>query len=121
MNLEGKLIHFYLQLLMIYISTLVLLFLILIHFVERLYFVQYSRVSCDLPATRKVCGFYSFSSLHGCSKCLKEFPTTSFGSKPDYSGFNTESWCKRSLATHTAKAFAAKEAVTAAAQQWKKS
>ena len=28
-------------------------------------------VSCDLPATRKVCGFKSFSSLHGCSKCFK--------------------------------------------------
>ena len=31
-----------------------------------------SCISCDLPATRKVCGFYSFSSLYGCTKCLKE-------------------------------------------------
>ena len=75
-----------------------------------------SCVSCDLPATRKVCGFYSFCALRGCSKCLKEFVTTSFGSKPDYSGFNVNSWGKRNLATHTAKAFAAKEAATASAQ-----
>ena len=63
-----------------------------------------------------MCGFYSFCALRGCSKCLKEFVTTSFGSKPDYSGFNVNSWGKRNLATHTAKAFAAKEAATASAQ-----
>ena len=31
-------------------------------------------ITCDLPATRKLCGFKLFSSLHGCSKCFKEFP-----------------------------------------------
>ena len=30
-------------------------------------------VCCDLPATRKLCGFYSFKALKGCSKCLKSF------------------------------------------------
>lgn len=75
-----------------------------------------SCISCDLPATRKVCGFYSFSALRGCSKCLKEFVTTSFGSKPDYSGFNVDSWRKRNLVTHTDKALAAKEATTLSAQ-----
>lgn len=39
-------------------------------------------VVCDLPATRKVCGFLSYCALHGCSKCLKEFHTASC---PDYS------------------------------------
>ena len=75
-----------------------------------------SCVSCDIPATRKVCGFYSFSSLFGCSKCLKQFVTTSFGSKPDYSGFDTSLWQPRNLATHRAKAYASKEATTASAQ-----
>lgn len=28
----------------------------------------------------------------GCSKCKKEFSRTSFGSKPDYSGFDTSLW-----------------------------
>ena len=54
--------------------------------------------------------------MRGCSKCLKEFVTTSFGNKPDYSGFSVDSWPKRNLAVHTAKAFAAKEATTASAQ-----
>ena len=75
-----------------------------------------SCVSCDLPATRKACGFYSFSSRHGCSKCLKQFVTTSFGTKPDYSGYDTSVWHPRKLETHIAKAFAAKEAQTASAQ-----
>ena len=75
-----------------------------------------SCVSCDSPATRKVCGFYSFSSLYGCSKCLKQFVTTSFGSKPDYSGYDTSIWPSRVLATHKAKAYASKEASTASAQ-----
>ena len=76
-----------------------------------------SCVSCDLPATRKVCGFYSFSSLYGCSKCLKQFVTTSFGSKPDYSGYDTSIWPSRVLATHKViKAYASKEASTASAQ-----
>ena len=75
-----------------------------------------SCISCDLPATRKVCGFYSYSSSYGCSKCLKQFATTSFGSKPDYSGFDTTTWEPRDLATHRAKAYAAREAPTLSAQ-----
>ena len=39
-----------------------------------------SCITCNLPATRKVCGFYNFNALKGCSKCLKSFPTASFGS-----------------------------------------
>ena len=75
-----------------------------------------SCVSCDLPATRKVCGFYSFSSLYGCSKCLKQFVTTCFGSKPDYSGFDFRLWQPRNLEIHRTKAFSASMAVTASAQ-----
>ena len=28
---------------------------------------------CDLPATRKVCGFANFNANCGCSKCMKTF------------------------------------------------
>ena len=49
-------------------------------------------VMCDLPATRKVCGFSSFNAVKGCSKCLKDFLTPTFGEKPDYSGFDCECW-----------------------------
>ena len=36
-------------------------------------------VSCYLLATRKVCGFTPYSSLRGCSKCMKSFPCEFFG------------------------------------------
>lgn len=45
-------------------------------------------VFCDLPASRKVCGFLSFHAHHGCNRCLKSFPTQSFGDCPDFSGFD---------------------------------
>ena len=56
--------------------------------------------TCDLPATRKICGFKSFSSLHGCSKCLKEFPCAKFGEKSDYSGYNRDEWQHRTHKEH---------------------
>ena len=31
-------------------------------------------VACDIPASRKVCGFLGHSAVLGCSKCLKQFP-----------------------------------------------
>lgn len=37
----------------------------------------------DIPATRKLCGFVGHGALKGCSRCLKSFPTTEFGTKPD--------------------------------------
>ena len=57
-------------------------------------------VSCDIPASRKLVGFVGHSALKACSKCLKSFPTTSFGMKPDYSGFRRELWPKRELKDH---------------------
>ena len=57
-------------------------------------------VSCDLPATRKVCGFTSHSSLRVCSKCMKSFPCESFGKKSDYSGYNRHSWPVRTNSLH---------------------
>lgn len=59
-----------------------------------------SCVMCDLPATRKVCGFSNFNALLGCSKCLKRFPTDHFGAKPDYSGYDCENWTPRDITVH---------------------
>ena len=52
-------------------------------------------VSCDSPATRKVAGFVAHNAVKGCYKCMKSFPTASFGEKPDYSGFDSENWIPR--------------------------
>jgi len=57
-------------------------------------------ISCDLPATRKVCGFANFNGNFGCSKCKKNFVTTTFGSKPCYGGFDCDGWCMRDMSSH---------------------
>ena len=59
-------------------------------------------VSADVPATRKLCGFSSHSAKKGCSKCLKTFNCSHFGAKPDYSGFDKDTWTFRDLKTHQA-------------------
>ena len=56
--------------------------------------------ACDIPASRKVSGFVGHNALHGCSKCVKTFPTGSFGEKPDYTGFNRTLWEPRSMESH---------------------
>lgn len=55
-------------------------------------------VACDIPASRKVCGFLGHSATLGCSKCLKKFPGP-VGQK-DYSGFNRSQWKSRTLEDH---------------------
>ena len=54
----------------------------------------------DVPATRKLGGFVGHGSLKGCSRCLKPFPATEFGTKPDYSDFQQRMWPKHSLQDH---------------------
>ena len=49
-------------------------------------------VACDLPATRKVCGFMSHNATKERSRCFKTFE---FAQKPDYSGFDTSTLLKR--------------------------
>ena len=44
-------------------------------------------VACDMPASKKVCGFTAHNSKHGCNKCTKEFLTGGIGEATDYSGF----------------------------------
>ncbi|XP_065892408.1 uncharacterized protein [Dysidea avara] len=62
--------------------------------------------ACDIPATRKLCGFAAHSARLGCSKCLKEFPSEEIGGtkRTDYSGFDKETWTPRSLDVHITKA-----------------
>ena len=74
-------------------------------------------ISCDLPATRKVCGFISFSSLHGCSKCMKKFTCDAFGSKSDYSGYDRETWKVRTKDEHLQQVSKLNDARTATDQQ----
>ena len=45
--------------------------------------------------------FVSHNALLGCSKCLKPFPTTSFGEKPDYLGIDKINWTPRSSELHS--------------------
>ena len=45
-------------------------------------------LACDIPASRKVSGFLSHSAYHGCSRCLKTFPTSTFGEKADLIAVN---------------------------------
>ena len=55
-------------------------------------------VACDIPASRKVCGFLGHSADFGCSKCFKKFPG-SVGSK-NYSGFDRSTWPERTIEQH---------------------
>jgi len=55
-------------------------------------------IACDIPASRKVCGFLGHSATVGCSKCMKKFPGK-VGEK-DYSGFDRTQWEQRTLDHH---------------------
>lgn len=55
---------------------------------------------CDIPASRKVCGFLGHRATKGCSKCLVSFPTESFGQKADYTNFERSSWDPRTNDSH---------------------
>lgn len=57
-------------------------------------------VACDMPASRKVVGFFSHSAKVGCSRCLKEFPGSAFEKNKDYSGFDRSKWPPRSNTQH---------------------
>ena len=69
-----------------------------------------SCIICDMPATRKVCGFLSYHSRFDCSKCLKEFTKDRFDSKQDFSGYDVESWTPRDPEQHKGKATEASNA-----------
>jgi hypothetical protein len=73
-------------------------------------------ITSDIPATRKLCGFYGLKANHGCSKCLKAFPTLSFSDSPDYSGFDRQNWPVRDLKVHREKAMQSIQAKTKSAR-----
>lgn len=56
-------------------------------------------VACDIPASRKVCGFLGHNASLGCNKCYKKF-NVKFGEPTDYSGFDRENWTPRSVEKH---------------------
>ena len=60
-------------------------------------------VTCDVPATRKVCGFLGHTAQLGCSKCLKAFRVSAFGEKPNFAGYDTDNWVPRSAEDHRAR------------------
>lgn len=77
--------------------------------------VALSCIACDIPATRKICGFLSHSAKLGCNKCLKAFPSTSRGCH-DYSGF-TDDLVLRSEQQHRDNVEEVKKAKTKSSQK----
>ena len=71
-------------------------------------------VACDIPASRKVSGFVGHNAFLACSKCLKTFPTNSFGEKADFTGSDRENWPTRSNNLHCKHALSHKNAKTQA-------
>ena len=59
-----------------------------------------SLVTCDIPALRKCLAFAGIRANKACSKCSKSFPTSKFGDKADYSGFDMSMWFPRSAASY---------------------
>ena len=53
-----------------------------------------SCVACDIPASRKVCGFVGHNARLGCNKCLREFQRFNF------SGYDRDNWQLRTGSTH---------------------
>ena len=70
-------------------------------------------VSCDSPAMRKTTGFVAHNARKGCFKCLKSFPTSQFGEKSDYSGFDRSKWTYRTNLTFKRAALKYKHSKTA--------
>ena len=56
-------------------------------------------VACDIPASRKVCGFLSHNATLGCNKCLKRFDVQ-FGKPTNFSGYDRNNWILRSKEQH---------------------
>lgn len=61
--------------------------------------VALSCVSCDIPASRKVCGFLGHNARFGCTKCMKPFKTCAPG-QTNYSGYDRNNWLLRSAEKH---------------------
>lgn len=56
-------------------------------------------IACDIPASRKVCGFLGHHASLACNKCFKKF-SVQFGQGTDYSGFDRDNWVPRTSSDH---------------------
>ena len=61
-------------------------------------------IACHLPSNRKVCGFWIFNATFGSLKCVKEFVTSAFGSKPLYGAFDCKKWTAQDIDIDKSKA-----------------
>lgn len=61
-----------------------------------------SCVACDIPASRKLCGFLGHAATLGCNKCLKKFRKvkTASGTRTDFSGYDCQNWELRTADSH---------------------
>ena len=57
-------------------------------------------VPCDMPVSRKVCGFFGHAALLACTRCLKIFPGSIRDGTKNYSSFDRVSWPHRSNSNH---------------------
>ena len=78
-----------------------------------------SCVSCDIPATRKLCGFLSHNAKLGCNKCYKQFNVMS--KQTDFSGFNRALWEPRTAEKHRSDCLKIQSCVTKSAVRLKES
>ena len=58
-----------------------------------------SCISCDIPASRKVCGFLGHTASFGCNKYLKKF-SVGFNQPGNFSGYDRENWMLRTEEMH---------------------
>ena len=56
-------------------------------------------VTCDIPASRKVCDFLGHNASLACNKCLKKF-CVKFAEQTDFSVFDRDNWPVRSRKQH---------------------
>lgn len=72
-------------------------------------------ISCDIPATRKVCGFLSHHANLGCNKCYKDFSSI----ETDF--FDRENWIPRTGDQHRKECRKIRKKHTKSKQQCKQS
>ena len=58
-----------------------------------------SCVTCDIPASRKVCGFLGHNAAMECNKCLKKF-SVPFAGPANFSGYDRDEWDERTKVNH---------------------
>ena len=59
-------------------------------------------LAADIPASRKMCGFLGHSARLACNKCYKSFLSdhATFDEKPNYGGFDRQTWEPRTMSRH---------------------